>query len=268
MRRFPRLEKYTSTMPGPMERQHFPFEEIFRADEYLYFMEETLAAEDTAAQIDFIERALALRPGMRVVDMGCGHGRHTNELARRGYKAVGIDLVPGFLEVAARDATTLGVEPQFVEGDLRGFRADDTFDAALCLFDVLGFFEDEDSELILHNAFTALARGGKLLLDLRTREFVVRIPPIAITDKGNGDMMIDRVAFDVTSGRIVDQRTFIRDGAVRSIAFSVRLYAYTEIRSILRAIGFHVEAVFGDYQGGALSAGKPRTLIVATKPVR
>lgn len=251
-----------------MERQHFPFEEIFRADEYLYFMEETLALEDTPRQIDFVERALAIEPGMRVVDLGCGHGRHTNELARRGYKAVGIDLVPGFLEVAAKHAAQIGVEPQFVEGDLRGFRAEDTFDAALCLFDVLGFFEDEDHELILHNAFSALVPGGKLLLDLRTREFMVRIPPIAVTDKGNGDMMIDRVAFDVASGRIVDQRTFIRAGTVRTVSFSVRLYAYTEIRAILRAIGFHVDAAYGDFDGGPISAGKPRTLVVATKPAR
>lgn len=250
------------------KRTYFPFEDIFRADEYLYFMEETLAAEDTPLQVDFIERALAMQPGMRVVDMGCGHGRHTNELARRGYKAVGIDLVPGFLEVAAKDAASLGVDPQFVEGDLRGFRAEDTFDRALCLFDVLGFFEDEDHDLILHNAWTALVPGGKLLLDLRTREFMVRIPSVAVTDKGNGDLMIDRVAFDIASGRIVDQRTFVRGGAARTVEFSVRLYAYTEIRSILRAIGFQVEAAFGDFRGGPLSAGKPRTLVVASKPPR
>lgn len=249
-----------------MERLHFPFEDLFRADEYLYFMEETLALEDTPGQIDFIERALEMKPGMRVVDMGCGHGRHTNELARRGYKAVGIDLVPGFIEVAVAHAASIGVEPQYVEGDLRGFRADGAFDRALCLFDVLGFFDDEDHDLILHNAFTALAPGGKLLLDLRTREFMVRIPPIAVTDKGNGDMMIDRVAFDIETGRIVDQRTFIRAGTVRTVSFSVRLYAYTEIRSILRAIGFRVEAAYGDFGGGPLSAGKPRTLVVATKP--
>lgn len=244
---------------------HFPFEDVFRPEEYLYFMEETLAAEDTPAQIDFVERTLGLRPGMRVVDMGCGHGRHTNELARRGYKAVGIDLVPGFLEVATQHAASIGVEPQFIEGDLRGFRAEDTFDAAICLFDVLGFFEDEDHELILHNAWSALVPGGKLLLDLRTREFMVRIPPVAVTDKGNGDLMVDRVAFDIESGRLVDQRTFIRAGQARTVAFSVRLYGYTEIRTILRALGFRVDAVYGDFQGGPISAGKPRTLVVATK---
>jgi SAM-dependent methyltransferase len=249
-----------------MEPAQFSFDDLFHADEYLYFFEETLREENTPGQIDFVERTLELSPPARILDLGCGHGRHTNELARRGYRAVGVDLVEGFLEVARKDAATAGGEARFVRGDLRAFRTDQPFDAAICLFDVLGFFSDEDHEQILRNSFEALAPGGRLLLDLRTRECMVRIPNVSVHDKGNGDLMIDRVAFDIESGRIVDQRTFVRGGNVRTVAFSVRLYAFTEIRTILRAVGFRVEKGYGGYDGSPLSTMRPRTLVVAQKP--
>lgn len=244
----------------------FAFEDLFHADEYLYFLAETLAEENTPLQVDFIEKALGLSAPMRVLDLGCGHGRHTNELARRGYKPVGLDLVEGFVETAKADAEREGLSSQFIQADLRTFRSEEVFDGAICLFDVLGFFSDEDHELILHNALSALRPGGKLLLDLRTREWMTRIPPVSVHEKPNGDMMVDRVAFDIESGRLVDKRTFVRDGKTRSVTFSVRLYAYTEIRSILRAVGFRVEGVFGGYDGSPLTIAKNRTLVVAQKP--
>lgn len=246
----------------------FAFEDLFHADEYLYFLEETLKEENTPAQIDFVERVLGMSPPMRVLDLGCGHGRHSNELARRGYKPVGIDLIEGFLDVARKESEAEGLSPQFVQADLRSFRSEEIFDRAICLFDVIGFFADEDHELILHNTLSALAPGGKLLLDLRTREWMTRIPPVSVHDKGNGDMMIDRVAFDMESGRLVDRRTFVRGGKVRSVTFSVRLYAFTEIRTLLKMIGFDVEAVYGGYDGSPLTIAKNRTLIVATKPAK
>src|SRR5690242_13953459 len=122
-----------------MEPQHFSFDDLFRAYEYFYFLADTLREENTPAQIYLFERARSLTPPMRVPDLGCGHGRHTNELARRGYTAVGIDIVEGFLHLARSDAETLGVTPEFVHGDIRAFRADGAFDRALMLFDVIGF---------------------------------------------------------------------------------------------------------------------------------
>ena len=255
-------------MRAMAETTAFSFEDLFHADEYLYFLKETIDEENTPLQIDFAEKALEMSPPMRVIDLGCGHGRHTNELSRRGYKAVGIDTIQGFVDVATADAEKESLASQFVKGDLRGFRAEEIFDRAICLFDVLGFFSDEDHEVILRNAFDALMPGGRLLLDLRTREWMMRIPPVSVHDKGNGDLMIDRVQFDIESGRLVDQRTFVRAGKVRSVTFSVRLYTYTEMKTILRSVGFQVDAVYGGFDGSPLHLAKPRTLILATKPRR
>src|SRR5262245_20294859 len=98
---------------------YFDFAEVFDAEEYLYFYEDTLRAEDTLAQVGFIERELGLAPGSKIVDLGCGHGRHANELARRGHEVLGVDLVPGFLQRARAEADREGLTITYALGDVR-----------------------------------------------------------------------------------------------------------------------------------------------------
>lgn len=243
----------------------FDFAHLFDADEYLYFMEDSLREENTEAQVAFMEKHLELRPGMKIVDLGCGHGRHVVELASRGYECVGVDLVEGFLELARKNAEARGVKPTFVRGDMGSFGSEYTFDRAICLFDAFGFFDDAHAINTLLCVHRALEDGGLFLLDLRTREWMTRIPPVAVLDKGNGDLMIDRHHFDIATGRFVDRRTYVREGKQREVMFSVRLYAFTEIRLILQSVGFEVLAAFGGFDGSPISALKSRTLVLAKK---
>src|SRR3954469_24093478 len=70
----------------------------------------------TEQEVDFLVDALELRPGMRVLDAGCGPGRHSLALARRGIAVVGVDASPDFVELARSEAGGLPVE--FVEADV------------------------------------------------------------------------------------------------------------------------------------------------------
>jgi len=243
----------------------YSFDDLFDAEEYLYFLEETLAAEDTPRQCDFLAQTLRLEPGASVLDLGCGHGRHALELASRGYKVLGIDLVTGFLAIAVAQAKERNLEVGLAQADMRSFQADAVFDGVVCLFDAFGFFPDADNEQVLVNALAGLKPGGHLLLDLRPREVLTRMPPVAVLDKGNGDMMIDRHHFDVESGRLIDRRSYVRAGRVRDVAFSVRLYSYTELRTLLEKVGFEVAGVYGGYDGAPLVMSSTRMLVLARK---
>jgi SAM-dependent methyltransferase len=244
----------------------FDIAALFDADEYLYFMARTLAEEDTPSQCAFIEQVLALGPGSRVLDLGCGHGRHSLELARRGHRPFGVDLVPGFIERARAAAAEDGLPAEFMLGDLRTVQSATPFDAAICLFDAFGFHDDADHGRILDNALASLRPGGRLLLDVRTREHMLRQAPVSVVEAGAGDLMIDRFQFDIESGRMLDRRTCVRGGLQRETVFSVRLYAYTELRALLAAHGWRVLQALGGFDGAALSAARPRTLVVAQKP--
>jgi SAM-dependent methyltransferase len=244
----------------------FDIAALFDAEEYLHFMARTLAEEDTPAQCAFIEQALALAPHSRVLDLGCGHGRHALELARRGHVAVGIDLVPGFIERARAAAEAEGLDCEFRLGDVRAFESPPQFDGAISLFDAFGFHDDADHGRILGNALAALRPGGRLLLDVRTREHMLRQAPVSVVETAPGELMIDRFQFDIESGRMLDHRTCVRNGSARDTVFSVRLYAYTELRAMLLFHGFRVLQAFGGFDGAPLSAARPRTLVLAQKP--
>jgi predicted TPR repeat methyltransferase len=73
-----------------LQERRFDIEALFDAEEYGYFLAQTLQDEDTPAQCAFVESALALSPNSRVIDLGCGHGRNGIELARRAHRPVGI----------------------------------------------------------------------------------------------------------------------------------------------------------------------------------
>ena len=94
------------------------FEELFGED-YLYFWEQVLPDELSDRQADLIWRLLELEPGMEVLDLACGHGRHANRLAERGARVTGLDSSPLFLERARADAAARGVAVEYVEGDMR-----------------------------------------------------------------------------------------------------------------------------------------------------
>jgi SAM-dependent methyltransferase len=243
----------------------FRFDEVFDADEYLYFYEDTLRAEDTPGQVDFILREMGVSPGAKILDLGCGHGRHSNELARRGYGVLAVDMVLGFLEKAREVARAEGLEVHYALGDVRGLGILGGFSHAISIFDAFGFLDDAGNEDWLRTVFTALEPGGNLLLDLRNRDWMARsILPVTVLDKGE-DMMIDRHFLDTASGRLVDRRTIVRGGRARTFSFSIRLYTLSEISLLLRTTGFTVERVWGGWDGSPLSITKNRMLVLAKK---
>jgi SAM-dependent methyltransferase len=243
----------------------FDFDFVFDPDDYLYFLADTLASERTEYQVDQLEKALAMTPPMRVIDLGCGHGRHANELARRGYRVVGIDLVAGFLDRAARAAAEAGLNVEYKKGDMAMVEEHEHFDRAVCLFDAFGFFDDAHNLATLRAIARSLVPGGRFCLDLRNRDWIVRtIQPTTVMERGS-DLMIDRHQFDVQTGRLVDRRAFVRDGRVRETTFSVRLYSLTEIRALLDLAGVFVRDVWGNWDGAPLTMQHNRMVLMCEK---
>jgi cyclopropane fatty-acyl-phospholipid synthase-like methyltransferase len=125
--------------------------------------------KNTQAEVDFLFEELDLAPGMTLLDLGCGTGRHTVELARRGLQVTGIDVSPGMLAEARQNAEKAGVKPKFIEADAREFSLDPPVDRLVCLcegaFGLLDTSEDPiaQPEAILANAAAAMKPGAKCL---------------------------------------------------------------------------------------------------------
>src|SRR6187402_765328 len=126
-------------------------------------------AEQTEAEIDRVVSILRPEQGARVLDLACGTGRHSIELARRGFSVVGVDIADDLLEVATHDAEEGSVDGvSFMQADLRKLEFEAEFDLVLNLNDgAIGYFETEEEN---HRTFeviaAALRPGGGNLLQL------------------------------------------------------------------------------------------------------
>jgi len=126
--------------------------------------------------VDFLIEELALPPGGSILDVGCGTGRHSIELARRGYSVTGLDLSREMLARAAASADAAGVSVEWVHADAARFALPERYDGAICLCEwAVGLLGAEDDPIgqplsILSNIFRSLKPGAKALLTVLSRK--------------------------------------------------------------------------------------------------
>src|SRR5439155_14096077 len=121
----------------------------------------------TEQEVDFLVDVLGLEPGMRVLDVGCGPGRRSNELARRGIRAHGVDISQGFIDVARANG-----DATFERMDIRDMAFDAEFDAVICLCQGgFGLLRGEESMTPLSRA---VKPGGRVAVSAFNAYFQVR----------------------------------------------------------------------------------------------
>ena len=186
------------------------------------------------------------RPHM--LDLCCGFGRITLELARRGFASAGVDITAAYLNAAREDAAHEGLDIEFIQDDVRSFKRKNAFDAAVNLYNSFGFFQNPDDDLLfLKNAHYSLRDGGVMIIDVQGKE-------IAIRDYTEADWF-ERAGFTVLTetmpvdswGSIWNRWILLKDGTRREKVFIQRLYAASELRALLYRAGFSAVEIYGGW---------------------
>lgn len=246
-----------------MTAPSFDFKGLFDQD-YLYFYGPQMAPERTEAEVDLIWQLLELKPGMKVLDLACGHGRITNLLAKRDCVMTGLDATDLFLQQARCDAAEQGVTVEYLKGDMRSLPWTDQFDCVVNWFTAYGYFSDDENRQVLREVYRALKPGGKFLLEHQNRDQILKhFQPAFVTER-EGNYLIDRNRYNVLTGCTENERIIVRDGRVRKLQFFVRLFSYTELRDWLLQTGFQRVEGYG-HTGEALKLDSRRMILVAYK---
>lgn len=242
------------------------FEEVFD-DDFLRTLP-TLTPRQTEREAQFLVEALELQPGAAILDLGCGHGRHAMALAQRGYKVTGLDLSLPLLIRAADNARRASLNVNFIHGDMRETTFEEEFDAAYCMFTTFGYFDDDTNRKVAANLSRALKPGGKLLLDVVNRDYLVRDLPTRVWWQGDGCVVLEEVDFNYFSSRLQVQRSIIyEDGRQMEHEISIRAYSLHEIGKVLHHSGFRVTEVSGGLtlRGKFFGAVSRQILVCAEK---
>jgi ubiquinone/menaquinone biosynthesis C-methylase UbiE len=240
--------------------------DAFFSDFYLraYIADEQ--TEKAEAQALGAARLAGLEPDGELLDVPCGFGRHSIPLGRAGYRVTGVDRSAALLDEARR-RTGHERRPKLVKADYRDLPfADASFDAALNLFSSLGYLGLEEDTKVLAEIARVLRPGGRLVIETMHRDLLV----LRWSDSdwrllGEGRLLLEQRAFDAASGIATTSMTLI-DGAGQreSRTWSVRVYAVTELLTMLERAGFGEARCYGDFDGGAFGPGT-RLVIVARR---
>jgi SAM-dependent methyltransferase len=242
--------------------------DFFRSD-YLNVYGHMFTEERAEKESTFVARALELKASASVLDLCCGQGRHSVQLAKRGLKVTGLDLNPDYVALAREAAVAAKVEIETVAADMREIPFENKFDAIVNMYSSFGYLESEAEDLkVLESAAKALKAGGQLLLDMLNREWA--IDNYIQNDWHTGadrTLYIERRDLDLATSRmhvhfiVVDPN----GGRRESIGHIIRLYTLTEMTRLLENVGLHVTNVFGGFEGEVYGIVTRRMIIVAKK---
>jgi SAM-dependent methyltransferase len=217
----------------------------------------------TPAEIDALVKLLHLEPPARILDLPCGIGRHSAELARRGFAVTGVDLHEPYLAEARASAP--GVE--WIRADMREFTRPAAFDAVLNLYTSFGYFEDPADDLrVATNALESLRPGGAFVIEMKGKELVVaEYQERRWIELDDGSSLLSRVTVGNGWRTVRDDWILLKGDERREGHFQTRLYAATELERLLLDAGFLDVALHGWLDGRPYGPGAPRLVAVARR---
>jgi SAM-dependent methyltransferase len=233
------------------------FQEWF-GEEYLKLYPHRDDAE-AGRMVALLQARLPWRAGLRVLDVGCGAGRHTRALAGTGARVTGVDLSRALL-ARARQCTGA----TFARADMRHLPVrPGSMDLVVNLFTSFGYFSsDAEHAQVLAAMIQTLRPGGWFAIDfLHAPSVIAALVPEADLELAGTPVHVSKRLLD--GRRSVEKTIALADG--RTFIERVRLFEPAELETMIKAAGARVRCRFGDYDGGTIASGSPRAILFAER---
>jgi SAM-dependent methyltransferase len=231
------------------------------------FWRAAVPPEMTAAEVDFIIRMAGLGSGGRVLDVPCGSGRHTLELARRGCQVTGLDVSAEAIEHANNTAAAEQLRVDLRRGDMRTLPTDIRVEAAVCMGNAFGYLDHAGTRKFLTDLAGLVTPGGTLILDYGfvaealLPHLTLEEPPMTI----GGIEATSVNDYDTANSRWITTFTFRRGDEEHRGTSVQHVYTCAEVTRLVTEAGFSQISLYGDTEETPFRFGSSRLLVVARK---
>jgi 2-polyprenyl-3-methyl-5-hydroxy-6-metoxy-1,4-benzoquinol methylase len=206
--------------------------------------------QGTVGECDFIEKEIQFDKSLRILDVGCGTGRHAIELTRRGYQVTGVDLSEAQLKRAKEKAKADNLVIDFQRHDARNLPFGGEFEVAIMLCEG-GFSLMETDEMnfdILKSVTKALKPNGKLIFTTLNGLFPLyhNVDEFHESTREEGNSICKNSTFDLMNFRDYNIVEFEDDsGKKKTLECNERYYVPSEITWLLKSLGYRIIDIFG-----------------------
>lgn len=201
-------------------------------------------------EMEKVTALVGLEPGASVLDLCCGVGRCSLELARRGFRVTGVDRTAGYLEQAREKAEQENLDVEFIREDMRRFVRPESFDCVISMYTSWSYFEDpEEDRQVIVNICSSLKPGGVLVLQTHGKETLARVFQERGWQERDGIMWLYEREVRNNWSWMWNRWIMLRGDERIEGEVSHRLYAGSEIVALFKDSGFSRAEVFGDLDG-------------------
>jgi len=219
-------------------------------------------------EVDFILKVLKITKNTLILDIGCGAGRHSIKLAKRGYRIVGIDFKRDYINHCKERARKLSLKTKFMQVDMRNLKFKNKFDVVINVFTSFGYFKSEEENLeVLRKIAKALKKNGKFLIDVTNRDYIIKhFKKKGLTKLKYGYIRKERY-FDFSTSIVNAKWTFLSKNKrkISEKKISCRVYSYHELKNMFEKVGLKVIKSFGNFKGEKISSNTKRLILIGRK---
>lgn len=206
---------------------------------------------------------LGISTSSKVIDVGCGKGRHAKFLSQFGFEVMGVDLSAESIASANQFSHD---KLSFKQADMRNVYANEEFDLAVNLFSSFGYFEDDNEDKkVLSNMYKALKKGGILVLDYMNPEKIIKdMKSKEIIDKGEIQFQISK---KIANSFVVKDIRFLAEAQDFHFQERLKIIKPSQFKPMFLDTGFEIISHFGDYQLGSFDSKNSLRQIWVVKKV-
>jgi cyclopropane fatty-acyl-phospholipid synthase-like methyltransferase len=228
--------------------------------------EKAVPDDFTKKEVDFLVSELNVGSNQSVLDIPCGFGRHSVELAKRGYQVTGVDISERFIKNLNKKVLSDKLPVQTILGDILTIDIKQKFAGAVCMGNSFGYFDIDKMKLFVDKVSSCLTIGSKFIINsgMIAESILANFPK-------NKSFTVENITMDITNtynepdSYMISNIVYTKENVKEEHSFKHYVFTLGEVKRLLKGCGFKINAVYSSPAKEEFKLGDPQIYIVAEK---